>query len=145
MSHYVVWNYTFSTELADISETIPATAELSPLPFVIIKIITGHTPTMQALPATSTESLVNTTLHTSYENTINLTCTLHSSEDLTHWFMALLTKTEDLTLEHDSTIANHNMLTTEVMQLETQLTKTLTLPTTTANSSPAGHNGQTYP
>jgi hypothetical protein len=66
------------------SETTPATAELSAPPFVMVKIITGHTRTLEALAATSVDSLDHATLRTSYENAINLTRTLHCSKKLTN-------------------------------------------------------------
>jgi hypothetical protein len=84
LSHYVVSNYIFSPELAAMSKTAPATSKLSPLPFVIMKIVTSYASTLQALSATSTYSLDHAMLCTSYENTINLTCALYTSENLTN-------------------------------------------------------------
>jgi hypothetical protein len=57
------------------SESAPITAKLSPLPFIIMKIIAGHTCAIKALTTTSTDSLNYAMLHTSYENTINPTYT----------------------------------------------------------------------
>jgi hypothetical protein len=57
----------------------------------------------------------------------------------------LTAENEDLTLEQEATIANHNTLTTRVMQLEAQLTQTFTLATTITNPSPAGCIGYTDP
>jgi hypothetical protein len=62
----------------------PITAKLSPLPYIIMKIITNHVCTIKALTATSVDSLDHTILYTSYKNTINLACTLHSSKNLTN-------------------------------------------------------------
>jgi hypothetical protein len=127
------------------SESAPATTELSPLPFIIVRIIANHVHTIEALATTSADSLDHTTLHTSYENAINLACTLYSSKNLTNQFAILVTETEDLMVEYDATIADHNTLTTRVMKLEAQLMQTLALMTATTNSSPASHKGQTDP
>jgi hypothetical protein len=143
--YYIASNYIFSTELTTISEPAPITAEPSLLPFVMVKIVAGHPRTLEALAATSTDPRDNATLCTSYENTNNLTHTQHSSQNLTNQFAILVTKTEDLILECDTTISDHNMLTTQVMQLKAQLMQTLAIVTTTTNVSPAGHKGQTDP
>jgi hypothetical protein len=84
-------------------------------------------------------------LCSSYENMINLTHTLHSSKNLTDWFAMLVTENEDLMLEHDATIADRNVLTTQVTQLKAQLTQTLALATATTNLSPTSCKGQTDP
>jgi hypothetical protein len=127
------------------SESIPATSKLSPPPFIIVRIIADDIHAIEALAATSADSHDHATLHTSYENAINLTYTLYSSENLTNWFAALVTETEDIMLECNATIADCNTLTTQVMQLEAQLMQTLTLMTATTNVSPTGHKGQTDP
>jgi hypothetical protein len=97
------------------SETVPATGKPSQPRFIIVKIIAGHAHTFNAPTAACTESLESidhSILSTSYENTINLTRAVHSSENLTNWFTALLTETEYLTLEPDASLANYNALTT---------------------------------
>jgi hypothetical protein len=93
------------------SETILATIEPSHLPFIIMTIITSHTHTFNTLTTTSTESLDYSIYSMSYENAINLAYALYSSKNLTDQFTALLTKTEDLILEYDATLANRNTLT----------------------------------
>jgi hypothetical protein len=99
------------------SETLSLTAELSYPPFIIMKIITSHTYALEALATASADSLDYAALYTSYKNAINLACVLYSRENLTNWFAMLVTKTEDLMLKYDATIADCNMLTTRVMQL----------------------------
>jgi hypothetical protein len=54
-------------------------------------------------------------LHTRNENAINLTHTLHSSENLSDWFTAFITGTEDLILKCNATMANCTMLTAQIM------------------------------
>jgi hypothetical protein len=65
------------------SESVPTTAESSPLPFVIVTIIADDVYAIKALPTTATDSLDHATLRTIYENAINLAHALHSSENLT--------------------------------------------------------------
>jgi hypothetical protein len=84
-------------------------------------------------------------LCSSYENAINLTHELHSSENLTDRFAALVTENEDLALECDATVADHNTLTARVTQLEAQLAQTLALTNIATTSSPASCKGQTDP
>jgi hypothetical protein len=127
------------------SESIPATTLLSPPSSIIMRIISDHTHAIEALTAASTDSLDYAMLHSSYENVINLTCILHSSENLTNWFATLVTKNEDLALKYVTTVTNRNVLTTWVMQLKAQLMQTLTLMTASTNSSPASCKGQTNP
>jgi hypothetical protein len=110
-----------------------------------VRIITDYVRTIEALTTASSDSLDHTTLHSSYENAINLPHVLHSSESLTDWFAALVTENEDLSLECDTAIANCNMLTARVMQLEAQLMQTLHPMTATTSSSPTGHKEQTDP
>jgi hypothetical protein len=135
----------FSTELAAMSEPIPATTESSPASSIVMTIIADHVRAIDALAAASANSLDHTILRTSYENTINLTRDLHSSENLTDRFAALAAENEDLALERDATMADRNTLTARIMQLEAQLTKILALMTAATNSSPAGCKGQTDP
>jgi membrane-bound lytic murein transglycosylase MltF len=99
----------------------PASTKLSSLSSVVIRIITNHVRAIEALATTSTNSLDYTMLLSSYENAISLTYTLHSSENLTDQFAALATENEDLAPKRDTTIADHNTLTTWVTQLEAQL------------------------
>jgi hypothetical protein len=84
-------------------------------------------------------------LLSSYENTISLTCMLHSSENLTDQFTALDTENKDLTLERDAAIADRNTLTAWVTQLEAQLVQTLALTNVATSLSPTGCKGQTDP
>jgi hypothetical protein len=126
------------------SESTSATPKLSPLPFIIIKIFANHICDIEAIAATYAGSLNHTTLYSSYENTINLTHALHSSKNLTDQFTMLVTENDDLILEYNTAIADLNMLTTQVMQLEAKLMQTLTLVTTTTNVMPTGYKGQTH-
>jgi hypothetical protein len=106
-----------------------------------MRIIADHICTVKALAAASADSLDHAILHSSYENAISLTCTLHSSKNLSNQFTALATKNKDLALEQDATITDRNTLTTQVTQLKAQLTQTLTLTNVTTNSSTASHKG----
>jgi hypothetical protein len=123
------------------SEPIPATAELSPPPFIIVRIIADYVRAIKGLTATSMDSLDHARLRSSYENAINLTHALHSSKNLTDQFAMLVTKNEDLTLKHDAAIANRNAFTAWVMQLEAQLMQTLTLATAATNALPTSCKG----
>jgi hypothetical protein len=127
------------------SESAPATAISSPPSSIMVKIVSDHTRAVEALAAASTDSLNHAMLRSGYENAINLTCALYSSENLTNRFTALVTENEDLVLEHDAAIADRNALTAWVTQLEAQLTHTLALVTAATNISPAGRKGQTDP
>jgi hypothetical protein len=110
-----------------------------------MRIITDHVCAIEALAATSVNSLDHAMLCTSYENAINLAHTLHSTENLTDRFAALVTENEDLVLERDTAIADHNTLTAWVMQLMAQLIQTLALMTDATNASPTSYKGQTDP
>jgi hypothetical protein len=90
-------------------------------------------------------SLDYTMLYSSYENIINLACTLYSSDNLTNWFTTLAAENEDLTLKHNTGIGDYNSLTTWVMQLKAQLMYTCTLTTNTTNPLPTSHKSQTDP
>jgi hypothetical protein len=96
------------------SESASASTEATPQSSVIVRIITDHVRTIEALAATSADSLDHTMLHSSYENAISLARTLHSSENLTDRFTALATENEDLALERDTAIADRNTLTARV-------------------------------
>jgi hypothetical protein len=134
-----------STELAAMSESASASTESTPQSSVIVRIIADHVCAIEALAATSTDSLDYATLHSSYENAISLARALHSSENLTDRFTALATENEDLALERDTTIADRNTLTAQVTQLEAQLAQTLALANIATTSSTAGYKGQTDP
>jgi hypothetical protein len=123
----------------------PASSESSPLASIIIRIVADHTRAIEALATTSADSLDHAMLLSSYENAISLTRTLHSSENLTDQFATLATENEDLALERDAAIADHNTLTARVTQLEAQLAQTLALANVATNSSPACRKGQTDP
>jgi hypothetical protein len=123
----------------------PAPTEPSPLASVIVRIIADHARAVEALAATSADSLNHATLLSSYENAISLARALHSSENLTDRFAALATENEDLALERDAAIADRNTLTARVTQLEAQLAQTLALANVATNSSPASRKGQTDP
>jgi hypothetical protein len=110
-----------------------------------MRIISDHARAIEALAAASADSLDHATLRFSYKNAINLTHTLHSSENLTNRFAALVTENEDLALERNAAITDRNTLTTWVTQLEAQLTQTLALANVATSSSPASHKGQTDP
>jgi hypothetical protein len=119
----------------------PAPTEPSPPASVIIRIIADHARAIEALAATSTDSLDHATLLSSYENAISLARTLHSSENLTDRFAPLATENEDLALERDAAVADHNTLTARVTQLEAQLAQTLALANVATTSSPASRKG----
>jgi hypothetical protein len=110
-----------------------------------MRIVSDHARAVEALAAASADSLDHAMLHSSYENAINLARALHSSENLTDRFTALVTENKDLALERDTAIANRNTLTAQVTQLKAQLTQTLALANVTTSSSPAGCKGQTDP
>jgi hypothetical protein len=123
----------------------PAPAESPSPPSVVVRIIADHARAIEALAATSANSLDHATLLSSYENAISLARTLHSSENLTDQFATLGTENEDLALERDAAIADRNTLTARVTQLEAQLVQTLALANVATSSSPAGRKGQTDP
>jgi hypothetical protein len=123
----------------------PASTESSPPSSVIVRIIANHVRAIEALAATSADSLDYATLRSSYKNAISLARALYSSENLTDRFAALATENEDLILERDAAIADHNTLTARVTQLEAQLVQTLALTNIATNSSTAGLKGQTDP
>jgi hypothetical protein len=127
------------------SEPIPATTELSPASSIIMRIIANDIYAVQALTATSANSLDHATLCTSYKNEINLARAVHSSKNLTDQFTMLVAKNEDLMLRRDATITNHYTLTAQVMQLEAQLMHTLALVTAATNASPVGCKRQPDP
>jgi hypothetical protein len=85
-------------------KTIPVTAKVFTPPFTIIKIIASHTPVLEAVTTPYIDLLDYATLCTSYENAINLACTLYSRENLSIQFTILVIETEDLILRYNSTI-----------------------------------------
>jgi hypothetical protein len=93
-------------KLTTISEPIPVTTELSPLPFIIVTIIADYIHAIEALATASVDSLDHAMLCSSYKNAMNLSCILYSSENLTNQFAILVTKNEDLVLEYDTTITD---------------------------------------
>jgi hypothetical protein len=66
-----------------------------------------------------------------YTSTINLARAVDSSKNLTDNHDTMLSQTEDLTIERDTTIANSNALSTQLMQLKTEADQTLALATAT--------------
>jgi hypothetical protein len=72
---------------------------LSPLFSVIIRIVADHICAIEALAATSANSLNHAMLCTSYENAINVTHALYFSKNLTDHVAMLAAKNEDLMLE----------------------------------------------
>jgi hypothetical protein len=110
-----------------------------------MRIITDHVHAIEALAATSMDSLNHAMLHSSYENAISLTHALHSREKLTDWFTALATENEDLTLERNTAITDENTLTARVTQLKAQLVQTLALANIATNLSTATYKGQMDP
>jgi hypothetical protein len=124
------------------SESAPEAAVPPP---VIVRIVSDHARAVEALAAASADSLDHAMLRSSYENAINLTRALHSSENLTDRFATLVNENEDLALERDAAVADRNTLTARVTQLEAQLAQTLTLANISTSSSPAGRKGQTDP
>jgi hypothetical protein len=95
-----------------------------------------HARTIEALAATSTDSFNPAMLRASYEGAVNLAYALNTSKNLTDRFTALATKIEDLSLDQDAAVADHNMLSTCVTQLESQLSQTLTLANLALSSIP---------
>jgi hypothetical protein len=123
----------------------PVSGKLSSLSSVIIRIIAGYAHAIEALTATSANSLDHATLLSSYENVISLAHALHSSENLTDQFATLATENEDLVLERDTAITDRNTLTTWVTQHEAQLIQILALTNIATNVLPASRKGQTNP
>jgi hypothetical protein len=101
-----------------------------------MRILADHARAIKALAATSGDSFDPVTLLVSYEGAVNLAHTLNTSENLTDQFTALATKINDLSLDRDAAIANRNMLSTCVTQLESQLSQTLTLANLALSSIP---------
>jgi hypothetical protein len=113
-------------------------SEPAPVPnsLLIMRILADHAHAIKALAATSTNSLNPATLCVSYEGAVNLAHALNTSENLTDRFTALATKIEDLSLDRDATVANCNMLSTCVTQLESKLSQTLALANLASSSIP---------
>jgi hypothetical protein len=111
----------------------PAPVPDSPL---IVSILADHACAIEALAATSTDSLDPATLCASYEGAVNLAHVLNTSENLTDRFTALATEIQDLCLDRDTTIVDRNMLSTWVTQLESQLSQTLALANLASSSIP---------
>jgi hypothetical protein len=112
----------------------PAPVPDSPL---IVRILADHARAIEALAATSADSFDPATLRMSYEGAVNLAHALNTSENLTDQFTALAAKIEDLSLDRDAAIADRNMLSTWVTQLESQLSQTLALANLASSSIPA--------
>jgi hypothetical protein len=112
----------------------PAPIPDSPL---IMRILADYAYAIKALAATSANSFDPATLRVSYEGAVNLAHALNTSKNLTDRFTALATKIEDLSLDRDAAIANCNMLSTHVTQLESQLSQTLALANLASSSVPA--------
>jgi hypothetical protein len=127
------------------SESASASTKSTPQASVVVRIVADHVRAVEALAATSADSLDHATLHSSYENAISLARALHSSGNLTDRFTALATENEDLALERDAAVAHRNTLTTRVTQLEAQLVQTLALVNAATTSSTTGRKGQTDP
>jgi hypothetical protein len=96
----------------------PAHIPNSPL---IVRILTDHAHAIEALAATSADSFDPATLCVSYEGAVNITHAFNTSKNLTDQFTALAAKIEDLSLDRDATLADCNILSTHVTQLESQL------------------------
>jgi hypothetical protein len=111
----------------------PAPIPDSPL---IVRILRDHANAIEALATTSADSFDPATLRASYKGAVNLTYALNTSENLTNQFTALTTKIEDLSLHRDTTVADCNMLSTWVTQLESQLSQTLGLANLALSSIP---------
>jgi hypothetical protein len=93
----------------------PAPIPDSPL---IVRILADHARAIEALATTSADSLDPATLRASYEGAVNLARVLNTSENLTDRFTALTAEIEDLSLDRDAAVADHNTLSTGVTQLE---------------------------
>jgi hypothetical protein len=101
-----------------------------------MRILGDHAHAIKALAATSADSFNPATLCVSYEGAVNLTHVLNTSKNLTNQFTALAAEIEDLSLDRDTAIVDHNMLSTQVTQLESQLSQTLTLANLASSSIP---------
>jgi hypothetical protein len=101
---------------------------------LIVRILADHAHAIEALAATSTDSLDPATLCASYEGAVNLTRVLNTSENLTDWFTGLTAKIEDLSLDRDTAVVDHNTLSTQVTQLKSQLSQTLALANLSSSS-----------
>jgi hypothetical protein len=112
----------------------PAPIPDSPL---IVRILADDAHAIKALATTSANSFDPATLRVSYEGAVNLAHALNTSENLTDQFTALTAKIEDLSLNRHAAIADCNMLSTWVTQLESQLSQTLALANLTSSSIPA--------
>jgi hypothetical protein len=113
-------------------------SKLAPVPDspLILRILADHAHTIKALATTSADSFDPATLHVHYEGAVNLAHALNTSKNLSDQFTALAAKIEDLSLDKDATIANHNMLSTYVTQLEAQLSQTFALANLASSSVP---------
>jgi hypothetical protein len=111
----------------------PAPVPDSPL---IVRILADYARAIEALATTSADSFDPATLRASYEVAVNLAHTFNTSENLTDQFTALTAEIEDLSLDRDTTIADRNMLSTQVTQLESQLSQTLALANLASSSIP---------
>jgi hypothetical protein len=137
-------NTTFSTELVTMSENVTLPTDDEPETFAIVKIMATRARGLEALAAASADNLDPDTLHTRYNNAIQLARALNASENLTERFATL-------TNERDAATADLNTATTQLTQLRTQLTQTLALATAAATNTnngggqTGGRKGQTDP
>jgi hypothetical protein len=137
-------NTTFSTELVAMSENVTLPTDDEPETFAIVKIMATRARGLEALAAASADNLDPDTLHTRYNNAIQLAHALNTSENLTERFATLTNK-------RDAATADLNTATTQLTQLRTQLTQTLALATAAATntnnggSQTGGRKGQTDP
>jgi hypothetical protein len=120
----------------------PAPIPDSPL---IVRILADHARTIEALATSSTDSFDPATLRASYDGGVNLAHALNTSENLTDRFTAITAEIEDLSLDRDATVADRNMLSTRVTQLESQLSQTLALANLASSSIPAPCKAQPDP
>jgi hypothetical protein len=120
----------------------PAPVPDSPL---IVRILADHAHAIEALAATSADSLDPATLRASYEGAVNLTRVLNTIENLTDRFTALAAEIEDLSLDRDAAIVDRNTLSTRVTQPESQLSQTLALANLASPSVPTARKMQPDP
>jgi hypothetical protein len=122
-------------------------SEPAPVPdsALIVRILADYARAIEALAATSADSVDPATLRVSYEGTVNLARALNTSENLTDRFTALAAEIEDLSLDRDAAVADRNTLSTRVTQLESQISQTLAFANLASSSVPAPRKMQPDP
>jgi hypothetical protein len=122
-------------------------SEPAPVPdsLLIVRILADHARAIEALAATSADSLDPATLRASYEGAVNLARVLNTSKNLTDRFTALAAKIKDLSHDRDAAVVDRDTLSTQVTQLESQLSQTLALANLASSSIPTPRKTQPDP